>query len=50
MKRKPIAWIGNVKFIRKIPRGGKQPPQELVHKIKCLIWKPELFEPKLTTK
>ena len=44
----PVAWIQRLAFTRRIKTKGR--PKQFVTWVNCLIWKPELFEPKLTLK
>ena len=42
---KPLAWMGDLKFTRVVMRGTAK---KYTYKtmLKCLIWNPELFEPR----
>ncbi len=50
MKRKPLAWIQDLNYIHVLEEKTKGRNLELKEKRPYLIWKPELFQPRLTPK
>ncbi len=41
---KPAAWLQRIKFTRSIKTRGR--PKRFITWANCLVWNPELFEPR----